>query len=160
MLIALCFLQDSCDHIRQSCFAGPEITTAASVVGPWKYESALNFFMIYQGIDSWPGPILINWLGPETYICKTKCHGLLEHGLSLVRCQAITYTTANLSLVKFLFNWNSGKNMLSVKQIWLWPSDTVWRQNVWSTLAQVMAGGLTTSIQYLSQCWLFFTSDQ
>ena len=36
----------------------------------------------------------------------------------------------------------------------LWPSDTIWRQRSWSTLAQVTACCLTTPRHYLNQCWL------
>ena len=36
----------------------------------------------------------------------------------------------------------------------LWPSDAIWRQGSWSTLAQVMACCLTAPNHYLNQCWL------
>ena len=53
-----------------------------------------------------------------------------------------------------------------VKQLltkrWLWvqrinslrPSDAIWRQWSWTTLAQVMACCLTAPSHYLNQCWL------
>ena len=42
----------------------------------------------------------------------------------------------------------------------LWPSDAIWRQRSWSTLAQVMACCLMTVSHYLNQCWLFITKVQ
>ena len=38
-----------------------------------------------------------------------------------------------------------------------WPSDAIWRQGYWSTLAQVMASCLTAPIHYLNQCWLIIS---
>ena len=35
------------------------------------------------------------------------------------------------------------------------PSDAIWRQWSWTTLAQVMACCLTAPSHYLNQCWLF-----
>ena len=35
-----------------------------------------------------------------------------------------------------------------------WPSDAIWRQWSWTTLAQVMACCLTAPSHYLNQCWL------
>ena len=39
----------------------------------------------------------------------------------------------------------------------LWPSDVIWRQGSWSTLAQVMACCLTAPSHYLNQCWLMIS---
>ena len=36
----------------------------------------------------------------------------------------------------------------------LWPSDAIWRQGSWSTMAEVMACCLTAPSNYLNQCWL------
>ena len=36
----------------------------------------------------------------------------------------------------------------------LMPSDAIWRQGYWTSLAQVMACRLTAPIHYLKQCWL------
>ena len=35
----------------------------------------------------------------------------------------------------------------------LWPSDAIWQQGSWSTLAQVMACCLMAPSHYLNQCW-------
>ena len=37
---------------------------------------------------------------------------------------------------------------------WLWPNDTIWQHRSGSTLAQVMACGLTAPSHYLNQYWL------
>ena len=42
----------------------------------------------------------------------------------------------------------------------LWPSDAIWRQRSWSTLAQVMACCLTAPSHYLNQCWLIISEVQ
>ena len=42
----------------------------------------------------------------------------------------------------------------------LWPSDAIWRQRSWSTLAQVMACCLKASSHYLNQCWLIISEVQ
>ena len=42
----------------------------------------------------------------------------------------------------------------------LQPSDAVWRQRSWSTLAQVMACCLTAPSHYLNQCWLIISEVQ
>ena len=39
----------------------------------------------------------------------------------------------------------------------LWPSDAIWRQKSWSTLAQVMACCLMAPSHYLNQCWLIIS---
>ena len=39
----------------------------------------------------------------------------------------------------------------------LWPSDVTWRQESWSTLAQVMGCCLTAPSRYLNQCWLMIS---
>ena len=49
-----------------------------------------------------------------------------------------------------------------VRPLWmiinsLGPSDAIWRQRSWSTLAQVMAGCLTTPSHYMNQCWLIIS---
>ena len=40
----------------------------------------------------------------------------------------------------------------------LWPSDTIWRHNSGSTLAQVMACCLMAPSHYLNQCWLIISN--
>ena len=42
----------------------------------------------------------------------------------------------------------------------LWPSDAIWWQRSWSTLAQVMACCLTAPSHYLNQCWLIISEVQ
>ena len=42
----------------------------------------------------------------------------------------------------------------------LWPSDAIWRQRSWSTLAQVMACCLTAPSHFLNQCWLIISEAQ
>ena len=42
----------------------------------------------------------------------------------------------------------------------LWPSDTIWRHESGSTLAQVMACCLTAPSHYLNQCWLIISGVQ
>ena len=39
----------------------------------------------------------------------------------------------------------------------LWPSDAMWRQRSWTTLAQVMACCLMAPSHYLNQCWLMIS---
>ena len=52
-------------------------------------------------------------------------------------------------LLLFLFSFNS-----------LWPSDTIWRHESGSTLAQVMACCLTAPSHYLNQSWLIISKVQ
>ena len=40
------------------------------------------------------------------------------------------------------------------------PSDTIWQQRSWSTLAQVMAWCLMTPSHYLNKCWLTISKVQ
>ena len=42
----------------------------------------------------------------------------------------------------------------------LWPSDAIWPQRSWSTLAQVMACCLMAPSHYLNQCWLTISNAQ
>ena len=42
----------------------------------------------------------------------------------------------------------------------LWPSHTIWRHRLRSTLVQVMARCLTASSHYLNQCWLIISEVQ
>ena len=42
----------------------------------------------------------------------------------------------------------------------LWPSDIIWRQRSWSTLAQVMACCLTAPSHNLNQCWPIISEVQ
>ena len=49
--------------------------------------------------------------------------------------------------IKFKASYEIGLNSLR-------PSDAIWRQWSWTTLAQVMACCLTAPSHYLNQCWL------
>ena len=99
--------------------------------------------------------------------------------LSSVRCQVITWTNAALLSIEPL-----GTNLIEIRisihifsftenvadenivcemaailsrERWvnsLRPSDAIWRQWSWTTLAQVMACCLTAPSHYLNQCWL------
>ena len=48
--------------------------------------------------------------------------------------------------------WSSTSRYLFINS--LRPSDAIWRQWSWTTLAQVMACCLTAPSHYLNQCWL------
>ena len=49
-----------------------------------------------------------------------------------------------------------GVTVIQLRQLFnsLRPSDAIWRQWSWTTLAQVMACCLTAPSHYLNQCWL------
>ena len=63
-----------------------------------------------------------------------------------------------LTLLPFFVNWYSVtfRFCLDYHQALnsLRPSDAIWRQWSWTTLAQVMACCLTAPSHYLNQCWL------
>ena len=50
---------------------------------------------------------------------------------------------------KGMMDWDSPWSFNSLR-----PSDAIWRQWSWTTLAQVMACCLTAPSHYLNQCWL------
>ena len=57
-------------------------------------------------------------------------------------------------VVSVSFDWHTWYIYMYGKLNSLRPSDAIWRQWSWTTLAQVMACCLTAPSHYLNQCWL------
>ena len=66
-------------------------------------------------------------------------------------CAGNGFAIEPLNRNKFLdiWNWAEKPYLNSLR-----PSDAIWRQWSWTTLAQVMACCLTAPSHYLNQCWL------
>ena len=128
---------------------------------------------------------LTQW-GQVTHIYVSKLTSIgSDNGLLPDRLQAIIWTkcwnNVNWILGEHILEWNRNQNsyifiqentfenvfckmatILSETQCVnsLWPSDTIWRHGIGSTLVQVMACCLTAPSHYLNQCWLIISKVQ
>ena len=118
----------------------------------------------FTGADSWAEVIqLINVPKLDIRIdvfkfCVSASYE--KHFVMRIRCHLYAFISYSSVELKLWFNpkslakqaLNSLSSLLGLNS--LRPSDAIWRQWSWTTLAQVMACCLTAPSHYLNQCWL------
>ena len=100
----------------------------------------------------------LKWVTPISF-STTASISVHPRWLILVGCRSVSHSPARCDLVtrKSIKEWHKlglGSSLTFSLVNSLRPSDAIWRQWSWTTLAQVMACCLTAPSHYLNQCWL------